>query len=202
MSEQELISTEQQIVKKLFYYEDDGKINGPIEEDLFYRLVRNDNLLHQTLIWEVGDTSWKKLGETYRVKTPPPLPSSHIPNGIAITISIMPFLQMWGIKVIDQYFRQDLNTLNNYSSVLFGIVVFLYFFITINIFVLIDIFSLEKKNVKMGKAIYILGFLIPTYLFYRGTVLAKMYEKTWNISHVLAFVWIASANYAFNWKFF
>ncbi len=202
MSEQEQVSIEPQIVKKQFYYEDDGKINGPIKEEDFYDLILKGNLLHQTLIWEVGDTSWRKLGDIYKVKTPPPLPSSHISNGIAVTIAIMPFLQMWGIKVIDQNFRQEFNALNNYNSMLVGIILFLYFFITINIFVLIDIFSLEKKNVKMGKAMYILGFLIPTYLFYRGTVLAKMYGKTWNISHVLAFVWIASANYVFSWKFF
>ena len=202
MNEQVPISTEQQVAKKQFYYEYEGKISGPIKEDDFYNLVLKGDLLHQTLIWEVGDTSWKKLGETYKVKTPPPLPLSQISNGVAIIIALMPFLQVFGMEILYKNFRYELDALHNYSSILTGIIVFLYYFMTVNIFLLIDMFALDKKNVKMGKAMYILGNLIPTYLFYRGTLLARLNGKTWNFSHILAFVWIASANYAFHWGIF
>ena len=202
MNTSEQVHEDQKIEKKYFFYETEEKIIGPIEDRVFYDLVFSNSLGHDTLIWEQGSTAWKKLGEAYKVESPPPLPLSHISNGVAITIAVMPFLQMWGLKSINKSFGAEFGNFYNYSPTLFGIALFLYFFITVNFFLLIDIFSLEKKNIKVGKAMFVLGNLVPTYLFYRGTLLARASGKTWNISHLLAFVWIASAVHAFSWNLF
>ena len=195
-------SIEQPIQKKYFFYETEEKIIGPINENHFFDLILSNSLNHDTLIWEQGSTAWKKLGEVYKVESPPPLPLSHISNGVAITIAVMPYIQMWGLKLIDKSFAVEFSNFYSYSPTLFGVALFLYFFITVNLFLIFDIFALEKKNIKVGKAMLVLGNLVPTYLFYRGTLLARASGKTWNVSHLLAFVWIASAVHSFKWSLY
>jgi hypothetical protein len=109
---------------------------------------------------------------------------------------------MWGLRLIDKSFGAEFANFYSYSPTLFGIALFMYFLITVNLFLLFDIFSLEKKNIKIGKAMLLLGNLVPTYLFYRGTLLARASGKTWNISHFLAFVWIFSAVHSYKWNLY
>jgi hypothetical protein len=182
---------------KFFYYEKDGKVIGPADHYLFYDLLHKNQLPHETLIWEVGTQKWVKLGERYKTENPPPLPLSHITNGFAITMAFMPFFQMRLAKYLEVLFRSELISLNDYSSTLVSCMVFLYWFIPTNILLLSDIFSLERKNIKFGWMMWIFGNIHPTYLFYRGTVIAKANGKSWHLSHFLALVWIASANYAY-----
>lgn len=196
-------STEnQQVERKFFYYEIDGKVIGPIEDRTFFDLIISNKLPHHTLMWEVGGSDWKKLGEVYKNQSPPILPISHFSNGYAVTMSIMPLIQMSILRYFEKYFSDEINSIYNYSETLFIFILFLYFFLSINIFLILDIRSLEKKKFEMGKSIFLWGNLIPTYLFYRGTLLAKANGKSWHSSHLLAFVFLISANYAFNWRIF
>jgi hypothetical protein len=202
MNGTEQILEETKFEEKYFFYETEEKIIGPISEKKFYDLIIKNSLSHETLFWEQGTTAWRKVGEAYKVVTPPPLPLSHISNGVAITIAVMPFFQMWGLRLIDKSFGAEFANFYSYSPTLFGIALFMYFLITVNLFLLFDIFSLEKKNIKIGKAMLLLGNLVPTYLFYRGTLLARASGKTWNISHFLAFVWIFSAVHSYKWNLY
>lgn len=201
MTTDEQKSTEtQQVEKKFFYYESDGKVIGPIEDKTFFDLIIRNRLPHHTLMWEVGGSDWRKLGEVYKNSSPPILPTSHFSNGYAVTMSVMPLIQMFILRYFEKFFSEEINSIYSYSQTLFGIFLFLYFFISINIFLILDIRSLEKKRFEMGKAIFLWGNLIPTYLFYRGTLLAKANGKSWHSSHALAFIFIISASYAFNWR--
>lgn len=187
---------------KYFFYEEDGKIVGPTDPTRMQHLVINEKLRHDTLLWEINDTEWKKFGEKYKTDQPPPLPISHIPNGYAVTLSVMPFIQIWLLNYIDRSFGSEFTALKNYSPTLFGVVAFLFFFITANSMLIADFVSLGRKNIKINSAIYLTGNLIPTYLFYRGTLIARSNGKSWHASHLLAFVWIICANYAYKLNLF
>jgi hypothetical protein len=203
MTTEEQNGTEQQQVeRKFFYYENEGKVIGPTEEKTFYELIIKNQLPHGTLMWEVGTSEWKKVGEVFKNQSPPILPISQFSNGYVITISIMPFIQMFILRYFEKFFGAEIAAIYNYSQTLIGVMVFICFFISVNIFMILDIRALEKKKIEMGKSILLWGNLVPTYLFYRGTLLARSSGKSWHSSHALAFIWLVSANYAFNWQIF
>lgn len=188
---------------RFFYYESDGKVKGPISEDSFFELIAYKEIQHDTLIWGDGDTEWKRLGAAYKINTPPPLPISYISDGFAVGLALTPVIQMLVLRLIDgSKLGMELVNLSNYSPTIFGILVFLYFFITANIFMLADFSHLVKKNIKLGKSILIWGNLIPTYLFYRATMIARLGNKKWTISHLLPFVWLWAAFYFYPFRFF
>ena len=187
---------------KYFFYEEDGKIIGPTDPTRMSHLVINEKLKHDTLFWEINDNDWKKFGEKYKINEPPPLPTSHIPNGYAVTLSVMPYIQIWLLKYIDRSFGDEFTALKDYSPTLFGVAVFLFFFLTANSMLIADFVSLGRKNIRINSAIYLTGNLIPTYLFYRGTIIARSCGKSWHSSHLLALVWIICANYAYKLNLF
>jgi len=187
---------------KYFYYEAEGKIVGPIIDSEFYGKVSSKEIHHESLIWTEGDTAWSRLGQLYKVDEPPPLPLAYLSDGYAVTLALMPFIQVAIIKYVDSNFRAEMLTLSEYSSFLYGVLFFLLFFIPANIILLADVFSLEKKGIKMGKLMLLVGNLIPTYLFYRATLIGRLAGAKWSISHILPFVWIVCANYIYHWRLF
>lgn len=200
----EIIDTTEQVqtVPKYVYYELDGKVLGPIVDHSFFNMVRENKIPSNSLIWHEGDTQWQRLCEAYKLNFPPPLPSSHLSDGFAVTLAIFPFIQMMVLGWIDSSFRVQLNELYNYSKFLFDSLVFLYFFISANIILFADVNSLQKRHISLGKSIYLVGNFIPAYLFYRASLIGRISGQRWNISHLLCFVWIYSAIYAFHWKLF
>ena len=188
--------------KQYFYYEVDGAIQGPIEDIEFYKLIKTGKLQHETLFCVYGASHWKNVGDAYKVENAPLLPISYISNGYAVTLALMPLLQSVGIKLLDQYYRAEFFSLKNNSPTIFSIFIVLYFLVSNTIFLILDIHALDKRKITFGKAMFLWGNIIPTYLFHRGTRLARIDGKVWNSSHLLAFIWLASAIYVFNWKYY
>ena len=194
-------SKSQEEVTDYFYYEVDGVILGPIESDEFFSLIKKKKLQHETLFCIYGDSNWKKIGDVYRVANAPLLPISYISNGYAVTLAFMPFLQLGGIKILDSSFRLEINSFSNNYPTIFAVLIFIYFIITSTVVMVLDMRALEKRKIVFGRAMLLFGNIIPSYLFHRGTRIARIDGKVWNASHLLAFIWIASFSYVFNLKF-
>lgn len=171
-----------------YHYEKDGSIFGPISKEKLFELVRRDELSHQNLIWKDGEIEWSTIGKVFKLGEPPSLPLTHISNGYVVALTLAPLSLN---KIINLTFEPYKDFFQNHLTLLSWLV-FLLIFLINNIFLFADIFKLEKQGIKLGKYIMLWGNLIPTYLYYRGTVICRHTQTKFHISHFLALVWIVT----------
>jgi hypothetical protein len=75
-----------------WFYEQNGSKKGPIPKDELAKLIIDETIDPDTLIWREGMPNWLKANETGefgRGDGPPPLPISHVSSGFILLVSMI-----------------------------------------------------------------------------------------------------------------
>ena len=177
--------------QKLWYYEAEGEKKGPVLEDELSKLILDKSLLQHSLVWQEGMSDWIKISEIDVFKVlygPPPLPISHIPSGYIVSVVTLP---IWGsfiqLIICSIFAKGNDDVMWKYYDNNFW---FLLFIVINTIFCSIDSSNLKKSgsNVPVIWA----AFLVPVYIYKRGTELMKIHGGDYIKNQMYFFFWIFS----------
>ena len=184
------------MTQKLWYYEVEGEKKGPVLEDELSKLILDKSLLQHSLVWQEGMSDWIKISEVDVFKVlygPPPLPISHIPSGYIVSVVTLP---IWGALIqliICSVLAKGIDDVmwEYYDNRLWFIV-----YIIINtILCSIDSSNLEKSGSKVS--VIWAAFIVPVYIYKRGTELMKIHGGDYLKNQLYFFVWIISFIFPF-----
>jgi len=157
-----------------WHYELNGSRKGPINKTEIIKLIKENLLNEENLIWKKDFHDWTKLKDTdfkifFYKNLPPPLTGNKVNNTF---IWILAFAPIWATILEHILFEKD--------SILFWIAVN-------SVLAIIDDFKLKKAGHHTNNLIWAFVF-IPVYLWRRASLTkqSKSYFWVWIVSLILS----------------
>lgn len=164
-----------------WFYEKDGVRVGPVDEAAIKDLIARAALHHGSLVWSASlGHEWRTLQATplgMAVMGPPPLPATHVKNGLAWLLAFVPLIGLVVELVLGlQWDYQPME-------------LFLGYFLINTVFAFLDGRNIKKSGHDTRRISYFFWiWLVPVYLFQRARALnqSKAYFWTWLVMFVLS----------------
>jgi hypothetical protein len=174
-----------------WFYEQNGSKKGPIPKDELAKLIIDETIDPDTLIWREGMPNWLKANETGefgRGDGPPPLPISHVSSGFILLVSTLPIWMLFVQLIISLAIAGDNTRLGaqyyDHNAWIIVTMIINAFFCSI------DSTKLKKIGVEVS---YIWAiFIVPVYIYQRGSKLMKIYGGDFVKNQIFFFIWLGS----------